>query len=48
MDYVLLGVITASVVGIAIFTFIKFMRKKVKKYTLRYDRIKKYFDEERE
>ena len=44
MSKIALGVtIATSVIGIAIFTYIKFLKRKIKRFVLRNEKINKYF-----
>ncbi len=48
MDYVTLGVLTvASAVGIGLVAYIKMLKKRIKRYVLRYEKIEKYFKEDK-
>jgi len=47
MNYTLLSVtIAASTIGAAIFTYLKLIKKKIKRFVLRNERIQKYFKDE--
>ena len=49
MSKVLLGVtIATSAIGLGIFAYIKFLKKKIKRYVLRNEKIEKYFKEKQE
>jgi len=44
---VALSVMAASAIGIAIITYVKLLKKRMKRFVLRYEKIEKYFKEER-
>jgi len=49
MSKVLLGVtIATSAIGFGIFSYIKFLKKKIRRYVLRNEKIEKYFKEKQE
>lgn len=49
MNEVQLGIaITTSAIGIGILSYIRFLKKKMKRYVLRNDKIEKYFKDKLE
>ncbi len=49
MNKVLLGIsIATSAIGVGVFTYIKLLKKKIRRYVLRNDKIEKYFKEKKE
>ena len=46
MEKVLLGVISASVIGAGVFLYLRKLKTKIKKFVLRSEKIEKYFKED--